>query len=69
MVMPKTQLLGIGFGQNGSTSNRGAITLPFDCAASAFSSSPCPMPSATSSASNAPPMRTFRFTASSLSRG
>ena len=28
--MPKTQLLGIGFGQNGSTSNRGAITLPFD---------------------------------------
>ena len=52
--LPNTQLFGIGFGQNGSTSNIGACTSPLACAAAAFSSMFCPTPSATSSADETP---------------
>jgi hypothetical protein len=49
--MPCTQLLGIGFGQYGSTSKRGTCLA---CAA-ALSSTDCVAPSATRIATNAAP--------------
>ena len=52
IVCPNTQLLGIGFGQNGSTSKRGTC---FACAA-ALSSMPCTTPSVARTATNAAPV-------------
>src|SRR6185503_11874718 len=40
MVLPSSQWLGNGFGQNGSTSNFGACAALFDCACTAPSKNP-----------------------------
>src|SRR5919106_1522773 len=62
MVIPRTQFLGIGFGQNGSTSNCGAMAEFFAWAAAVSSRRICPTPSAPSSATNATPISIcFRF--------
>src|SRR3954466_355073 len=57
MVCPNTQFLGIGFGQYGSTSNRGTCLA---CAA-AFSSMPCATPSVARTATTAAPVHNLFF--------
>ena len=58
IVCPRIQWLGIGFGQNGSTSNRGASMLP--CCAAARSSAAWVRPRATSTMRKVPPTRNVR---------
>src|SRR3954470_20867198 len=61
--MPWYQWFGSGFGKAGSTSKRGTCTLPPlpACASARFSSSPCPIPSASSNAASVVPIAKLRF--------
>ena len=52
IVMPSTQWFGSGFGQNGSTSKRGACT-PSACASALSCKALCPTPSARTPVANA----------------
>ena len=61
MALPSTQWFGSGLGQNGSTSKRGASTVPVVCAAAMRSSCACAAPSATNSERNVAPTQRLRL--------
>src|SRR5262245_44080540 len=66
MVLPSSQWFGSGFGQNGSTSNRGACVALLACACAAFSRTDCPTPNAVKTARNPAPTSSGRFINASL---
>src|SRR5262245_54105245 len=61
IVCPNTQLFGIGFGQNGSTSNFGTITLPLVCAIASCSIMCWPMARAASRTISPAPIKRVRL--------
>ena len=61
MVWPSCQPFGRGLGHAGSTSNRGAITLPAACAIAVFVARFWPTPSTVNTATSADPISTLRF--------
>ena len=60
MAMPSTQWFGSGFGQRGSTSNRGAITPALVCASTTRSSLRSATVNEVSAAANAAPATRLR---------
>src|SRR5262245_34764396 len=61
MVEPSSQWFGSGFGQNGSTSNRGACAPDLLCAATFFSRTPCVAHNVVSAATSVAPIHRFRL--------